>query len=90
MSTKVAFRFDQPPAIGREFSFDGQSFTVTHVEPYVRKDGQASFIITWNSRCPECGGLVENKTGLVARFHRRRCPAHVRPMERVKQWELYT
>lgn len=83
MGTRLAFNLKTAPQVGAKHWFDGQEFTVVKVEPYTRRDGQPSHIITWNSSCPECWGKVENTSGLAVRFPRRRCSIHAAPMKRV-------
>lgn len=73
---KVIVRFARPPAIGTAIVHDGQEFEVAAVEPYVRKDGADSAVLTWRTACRECGAPVEFKLGKELRIVRRNCDEH--------------
>ena len=83
MGTMLAFVLEAAPTVGDVFRFDGQDFKVAKVEPYVRRDGEKSIVVTWHSSCPECATTVINTSGFAARFPRRRCPAHLSPRRKV-------
>lgn len=69
-------RFKIVPMAGKTIDYDGQRYVLIGSEPYRRKDGQLSVILSWKSACPECGDPFVVTTGLVIRHLNRRCPLH--------------
>jgi hypothetical protein len=66
---------------GVEVVFRGQLYRRIAIELYIRADGSATQLATWESQCPVCG---EPFTIQTTRLHRlrepnRRCPQHRRP-----------
>lgn len=76
IAPKTIVRFARPPAVGTAILHDGQEFEVVAVEPYVRKDGAASALLTWRTPCRVCGSPVEFKLGKELRATRRNCDEH--------------
>jgi hypothetical protein len=71
------FSFASIPAIGTSIKWGVQVYTVVATEPYTRKDGKASGLITWETACRDCGEKFNpTKTGLSGTFHQQRCVAH--------------
>ncbi len=64
------------PAIGSVLTADGQRFCLVAAEPYTRRDGSASMLLTWRSACPTCGTEFEVRSGLRTKSLTRRCEAH--------------
>lgn len=64
------------PALGTVVMLDDQAYQLTGVEPYTRKDGLQSNVLTWTAGCAECGESFKTKTGLKATWLHRRCEAH--------------
>jgi hypothetical protein len=57
----------------------GQRYELVDVEPYRRKDGESSAILTWRGTCLDCGEPFEVKSGcIVSNDLRRRCDKHKR------------
>lgn len=71
--------FPTVPPVGTILKLDEQVYSLLAVEDYTRKDGTASKLLSWSTRCPVCGDAFEIKTGLKARDVVRRCPAHRDP-----------
>lgn len=68
--------FDAVPGIGTKVFLGEQEYELTEVEPYIRKDGAASHVLTWHTACPECGAGFDVRSGKKARELIRRCPVH--------------
>ncbi len=62
------------PVVGMELWQDDQRFIATAVEPYQRRDGGQSFLVTWGTNCPDCGAEFQSGTGTGGAPPRRRCP----------------
>lgn len=73
------------PALGSLLELDAQSYRLEAAEPYHRKDGSASALLTWQSMCPDCGDPFTVKTGLSFNTPNRRCSDCCRPRDRVRQ-----
>ena len=43
----MLFEFESPPNIGHEIEVAQIRYRLTTVEPYRRKDGSESFVLTW-------------------------------------------
>lgn len=41
----------------------GTRWVVVAIRPYVRKDGESSFIVTWSGKCKTCGLPFQIETG---------------------------
>lgn len=77
MSTqKMIIRFDEAPPVGWLTTHDGQSFVVAAVEPYRRRDGGISSVVTWETVCVDCEGIVRFECGQGLAIKRRRCDEH--------------
>ena len=61
------------PAVGILLLVDDQRFSAIAVEPYKRRDGGDSFLITWSSTCASCGAAYEVRTGTGGQIPPRRC-----------------
>lgn len=63
---------------GRKIVFDGQTYDYVVGRLYVCKDGSETWLITWESTCPECGVKFrfDCTEGMFARNRIRRCEAH--------------
>ncbi len=62
--------------IGTVLKIDAQAFELAEIEPYTRKDGQASAILHWRSNCPTCGVEFTHSTGRTSAQFNRRCEEH--------------
>lgn len=71
--------FSDAPLIGFVMYDGGQRYEAINVEPYVRKDGQGSFVVTWASECMDCGAWFEFTSGLKQKAANRRCHKHRKP-----------
>ena len=71
-----AVNFRIVPRSGKIIRYQNQSYRLVGSEPYRRRDGELSVILTWQSSCPECGGPFTTTSGLVTRYLTRRCPRH--------------
>jgi hypothetical protein len=78
MSAPVIARFARAPVVGTAIEHDGQVFEVAKVEPYTRKDGCSSHLVTWRTRCLDCDAAVDLICGLPLVLKRRRCDEHKR------------
>jgi hypothetical protein len=65
--------FVSAPSIGFGLLLDDQRYELVQVEPYIRRDGARSAILTWQSECPRCGNQFTVTSGLVAKALNRRC-----------------
>ena len=64
------------PAPGSVLAVDDQRFRLIAAEPYTRRDGTASALLTWSSACPTCGTEFEVRSGLRTKALTRRCEVH--------------
>lgn len=64
------------PPVGTILMLDAQRYELIGVEPYLRKDGGESRLLTWQAHCPDCGKPFEIKTGLKSKDLSRRCVDH--------------
>lgn len=76
IAKQVIARFTEPPGIGTAISHDDQEFRLVLAEPYTRKDGERSAVLTWASECLDCGGAFTFNSGLAVFVKRRRCDQH--------------
>ncbi len=72
-------RFTQPPVPGHAFVYQGQRYVLIRSEPYVRKDGQHSRLLTWQSHFADCGQPFVQTTGMGIYHVNRRCDKHKSP-----------
>lgn len=74
------FQFRKPPPFGKRVSYRGHPFVFGGAETYTRRDGQASYILTWVSICERknCDLMYYQTTGLIAGSFSKRCPFHRR------------
>lgn len=56
-------KFSSPPGIGTTIWLKGDEFSLEKVEPYVRRDGEESNLLTWGSWCKACGCEFVQTTG---------------------------
>lgn len=75
-SGKAIVAFAAVPSVGLSIAYDGQVFEMVRSEPYTRKDGGQSALLTWRTNCRSCGEVVEYKTGCEFRVSRRNCDEH--------------
>jgi len=68
--------FETAPAVGTILTADDQRFRLEAAEPYTRRDGTASALLTWSSSCPTCGAEFEVRSGLRTKSLTRRCEEH--------------
>lgn len=71
--------FDAVPELGTQVLLDSQAYVLASTEPYTRKDGGASTLLTWHVHCADCDCPFQIKTGLVTKSFARRCPLHRQP-----------
>jgi hypothetical protein len=71
--------FADAPAKGTKVVLDDQLYLLDRVEPYVRKSGTHSSLLTWLTVCPNCSVAFEVKTGLATKSLNRRCEKCRRP-----------
>lgn len=76
--------FNESPAIGAVVYLDDQVYELRGSEPYTRKDGAVSALLTWETACPSCGETFRVKTGLSAGAINRRCANCAKPFKPVK------
>lgn len=57
----------------------GQQFRPVRVEPHVRKSGEPTRVIVWETECPDCKATFECISPLVFKAPRRRCDACRKP-----------
>ncbi len=72
----VEINFVGPPSRGTLYVRDGQHYEVLGVDPYWNKHGRSTYVITWGSRCAECGKPFQTTTGVRAKSINRRCDKH--------------
>ena len=68
--------FTGPPDIGTALMQGAQRYELIRIQPYVRQDGKQSWILHWQSHCPECGAVFTATSGLKGQSLNRRCPKH--------------
>ena len=71
---------------GKTHAYKGQVYVAAREIPHTRRDGKATTLIVWASRCADCGGrftftLPAKKSHFAPS---RRCASHKRPGARVK------
>lgn len=71
------------PPVGTLMMLDDQAYRLTVVEPYTRRDGSPSRLLTWEASCAQCGTTFQVVTGMVATKIPRRCIDHRQPSVRV-------
>lgn len=75
--------FDPIPDLGTIVFRYGQRYMLDEVEPYVRKDGEASTLLRWRSTCADCGAPFDFRTPIKSKGFNRRCALHRNPGARV-------
>ena len=77
---RLRIDFTEPPKKGMVvYSANGQAYTVVRTEPYVRKDGMRSSIITWRTTCASKEGKPHTftlTTGLYGYIQTTKCEHH--------------
>ncbi len=70
----------QPPAIGTSHHHKERHYELMHVRKYARKDGGATFLLTWRTHCTVCAINFTVKTRLIKGVGHLtgRCPLHRR------------
>lgn len=77
--TRLVIRPGALLPVGTCIDINGQRFSVTAHQPYVRKDGQDSVVVVWQSRCLDCGEPIEERIWWGKWPDTRRCAAHKAP-----------
>jgi hypothetical protein len=72
------YKFISLPAIGHCITKSGQKYFLGTTTPYVRSDGQNSFLLDWVTLCKECDSPFCITTGLTFNWLNTRCPLHRR------------
>jgi hypothetical protein len=77
---KHIFNFDTPPRLLSLHTIRNHVYGICGVEPYTRKNGKASFILTWVAACKrkDCRNFYLLKTGLRGTYLSKRCDFHRR------------
>jgi hypothetical protein len=65
-----------PPTPGDTVAIREREYLCVGVEPYTRRDGVASFVITWRGWCWKCGEVFAAQTGLRGNAPPESCKAH--------------
>lgn len=73
------FRFEAIPLPGLRLDRGGQSFELIAVIPHVKRDGTATNLLEWSSRCLECGAAFHFRSPQHCFPENRRCAEHRRP-----------
>jgi len=73
----------QPVYEGFVTVWRGQPYHLIALDDYVRKDGKPSKILTWRSRCPNCGADFVQQSGRPLTHPNRRCPECKAPGRKV-------
>ena len=92
---KYEIDFEDAPERESTILRDGRRFTLLGYEAYVRKDGQSSTLLLWESECANCGERFETKTGMRSKTITKRCEAHrkmgdpatAQAAKRMKNWK---
>lgn len=53
--------------------YDGQVFDLIEIEPYVRKDGEDSWVVRWGAECQTCSTPFVSSSPLRVRSPIRKC-----------------
>lgn len=78
-------RFDAEPPIGTVIKLDDQAYVLVVSEPYRRKDGSMSRLLTWHCECAQCSAPFTIQSGLSVAALNRRCVKHKRPGQRLNR-----
>ena len=70
--------FARCPEIGTVLMLEGQRYVLVDCTPHTKANGQPTFLLHWESHCPDCGATFLVKTGLKASAINRRCEQHHR------------
>lgn len=71
--------FVEPPPVGSVLLWKGQRFELAGSEPYVRRDGDESVLLSWSTYCAECAVPITVRSPLRASGVSRRCAACAAP-----------
>lgn len=71
--TAQAFAFADPPPVGVALMVASQRFDLVEVEPYTRRDGEASEIAVWSASCRSCGVEFRQQASRLRFPQTRRC-----------------
>ncbi|WP_293462991.1 hypothetical protein, partial [Phenylobacterium sp.] len=71
--------FVEPPPVGSVLLWKGQRFELAGSEPYVRRDGDESVLLTWSTYCAECAAPITVRSPLRSTGVSRRCAACAAP-----------
>jgi hypothetical protein len=63
-------------AEGASLLANGREFVAAAVEPYTRRDGTASQLVTWRGQCALCGAPYDVKGGRAAKHLPLNCEQH--------------
>jgi hypothetical protein len=72
-------RFRSVHPIGKAFLCEGQRYVLIDVRQLVRKDGQPTVVLSWQSHCADCGKPFVTTSGLTISNVNRRCDVHKTP-----------
>ena len=67
------FYFSEAPKENSVIKISGQKYVLLNSEPYTRKDGKLSRLLTWQSNCRICNVQFEVKTGLTGKDLTKKC-----------------
>jgi hypothetical protein len=62
--------------VGSRLDASGQLFVATAVEPYTRRDGAPSQLVTWRGHCATCGAPYDVKGSRHASHLPKNCEQH--------------
>jgi hypothetical protein len=65
--------------VGQVLKQGGQSYWLLKMEPYQRRDGANTVLLTWAGKCAECGRGFETKSPALPKWLSRRCDEHRAP-----------
>lgn len=69
-----------PYEIDDRVGINGRFYTVADIQPYMRRDGEASWVVTWEGRCATCDAPFLVKEGCYPSRMNVRCVDHHRPL----------
>jgi len=67
------FYFSEVPKQNSVIKISGQEYVLLKSEPYIRKDGNLSKLLIWQSKCRICNTQFEVKTGLTGKAISKKC-----------------
>ena len=71
-----AVNFRITPKAGKTIKVEGQVYRLIGSSPYEKAEGELSVILTWESRCAECGDTFTTTSALITKYLNRRCSKH--------------